>query len=155
MEGLERIKQAHQDHLPKLWFDKAWSSEFAEFVKRLIGDNKAPKIVEIHPPFNDYCGSIVEFLDLYAWFEEELGGTFPDTKIFIENRCGSMYRGGRFLVSGLESIAALCESIGKQGLKLRLVLDFPQLFTAYDLGPGKFTEEMIIKVIRPFALPPI
>ena len=33
-------------------------------------------------------------------------------------------------------------------LKLRLVLDFPQLFTAYNLGPGKFTEAKIIKVIR-------
>lgn len=148
LEGLERIKQAQQDHLPKLWFDKTWSSEFVEFIKRLIGDNPAPEIVEVHPPFNDYCESIAEFLDLYAGFEEELGGTFPDTKIFIENRCGSMYRGGRFLVSRLESIVALCEAIEKRDLKLRLVLDFPQLFTAYNLGPGKFAEEKIIKVIR-------
>jgi hypothetical protein len=148
LEGLDRIKETHKENIPKLWFDKSWSSEFVKFIKGLVGDNPAPEIVEIHPPFNDYCGSIGEFLDSYTGFEEALGEIFSDTKIFIENRCGSMYRGGRFLVSRLESIAALCEAIGKRGLKLRLVLDFPQLFTAYNLGPGKFTEEKIIKVIR-------
>jgi hypothetical protein len=148
LTGLDTIKKAHQDLIPKLWFNEKWSLEFLEFIKRLVDDNSAPEIVEIHPPFNDYCGSIGEFLDSYTGFEEALGEIFSDTKIFIENRCGSMYRGGRFLVSRLESIAALCEAIGKRGLKLRLVLDFPQLFTAYNLGPGKFTEEKIIKVIR-------
>lgn len=34
-------------------------------------------------------------------------------------------------------------------LRLRMVLDFPQLFTAYNLGPGKFTAEKIRRAMGP------
>ena len=80
LTGLDTIKKAHQDLIPKLWFNEKWSSEFLEFIKRLVDDNSAPEIVEIHPPFNDYCGSIGEFLDSYTGFEEALGEIFPDTR---------------------------------------------------------------------------
>lgn len=52
-----------------------------------------------------------------------------------------MYRGGRFLVGKAKEIAALCELIKQNDLKLGVVLDFPQLLTAENIDPLKFKVE--------------
>lgn len=65
-------------------------------------------------------------------FEQEFMSTLPGTKELLENRSGSKYRGGRFLISRIGDIIALIEKVQKRGLRLRLALDIPQLFSAHD-----------------------
>lgn len=149
LAGLKTIKRAHntEDHIPKLWSKKAWAKEFAIFIKRVVGDNKPPTIIEIHPPFKDYCGSIEEFIDIYKVFEDEILMSFPDVKIVIENRCGTRYK-GNFLISTPEDILELYRLLKNLKLRLRIALDFPQIFTSEKLGPGNFSREKIVSIIR-------
>ena len=88
-----------------------------------------PEIIEIHPPFNDYC-SLEEFSERYRIFEHKIHEIYPNTTIVIKNRSGAVYHGGKFLVVKAKEIAALCEIIRQCGLELGVVLDFPQLLTA-------------------------
>ncbi|HUU39765.1 MAG TPA: hypothetical protein VMW42_02375 [Desulfatiglandales bacterium] len=146
---LETIKNSHKNSVPKLWLNEQWSREFCLFIKGIVDTHQPPKIIEIHPPFNDYCASIDKFTDVYRIFEEELISFFPDTEILIENRCGSTYAGGRFLISTVNDIRDLCEVVLRKKMKLRAVLDFPQLFSSYNLSPYRFSENNIKEVIRP------
>lgn len=153
LSSFNTIKKSHNDFIPKLWSSKKWAEEFSCFIIKLVGNNRAPKIIEIHPPFNDYCNSIEEFIEIYQVFEEGISHTFPETEILIENRYGTLYRGGKFLVSDVKDMEKLCDSIKKSDLRLRIVLDFIQIFSSYNLAPGKFSEEKISSImrsIRPF-----
>ena len=127
---------AHKEGVPQLWKNKEWAIEFAAFIQELVGSNKEPKLIEIHPPFSDYS-SIQAFVDVYAAFEDAIATAFPNTEILIENRCGSVYHGGRFVVSKLRDVFLLCEAIEKQGLKLRVALDIPQIYTAHNAKAEK------------------
>ncbi len=95
---------------------------------------KSPKIIEIHPPFNDYCKSIEQFLDIYKVFEAIILKDYPKTEIFIENRYGTMYSGGKFLISNNKDIMDLSNSLKTTNLKLKIVLDFPQLFASHKIN---------------------
>jgi hypothetical protein len=81
---------------------------------------------------------------------------YKNTKVLIENRYGSQYVGGDFLISNLDDLLRLTELIEKLGLKLRIALDLPQLFTAHKLEPGSITVKDLrvlfkkIKDIRDF-----
>lgn len=55
---------------------------------------------------------------------------YPIVKIFIENRCGTFYRGGKFIISNSKSIIQFLQELEKRNLRLRLVLDYPQVFSA-------------------------
>jgi hypothetical protein len=147
LSSFNTIKESHKDFVPKLWVSKKWSEEFSEFIIKLVGNHRAPKIIEIHPPFNDYC-NLDDFIEIYQVFEGRITETYPETEILIENRYGTLYRGGKFLVSNVTDLEKLCESINKNGLKLRVVLDVIQIFSSYNLGPGKFNTENISSVIR-------
>ncbi|HOI76956.1 MAG TPA: hypothetical protein PLI06_05010 [Methanofastidiosum sp.] len=147
ISSFSTIKESHKDFVPKLWVSKKWAEEFGEFIIKLVGNNRAPKIIEIHPPFNDYY-NLNDFIEIYKVFEKGISDTYPDTEILIENRYGTLYRGGKFLVSNVTDLEKLCESINKNGLKLRVVLDVIQIFSSYNLGPGKFNTEKISSVIR-------
>ena len=46
---------ANKEGVPQLWKSMEWAEQFAEFVIELTKKHAAPKVVEIHPPFNDYC----------------------------------------------------------------------------------------------------
>lgn len=138
------IKSANRNGVPQLWYSQKWALEFAEFIQVLCGSNY-PSIIEIHPPFSDYVSSIDDFLRLYGSFEEKILAYYPKTKIFIENRMGSMYKGGRFLVSKPYSLLKLCEKIEQTDLKLRMAFDIPQLFTTFG-GPKKL-QPNILKLI--------
>ena len=124
------LKDASKDGIPQLWKNEAWSSNFFEFIQALIGDGAPPEVIEIHPPFDDYCRSIDHFFDSYETFEKSVLEVYPGTKICIENRAGTVYRGGKFLISKLDSLSQLCKGIHCRELDLRLALDYPQLFTA-------------------------
>lgn len=47
------LAEAQKNGGPKLWKNKEWASQFADFVFALAGDD-APAVIEVHTPFNDY-----------------------------------------------------------------------------------------------------
>jgi len=150
LNNLPTVRNAHKNYVPRLWLGDDWAKEFAEYVVLLVDSNQSPSAIEIHPPFKDYCPTIEDFLDIYTGFEKIILNKFPNTKVFLENRCGSTYPGGRFLVSTTDNLLQLCKAIEQRGLKLRLVLDVIQLFTAHT--KSGLTETLIrdtLSAVRP------
>lgn len=68
LEGLKEISDANRNGIPQLWKNKRWAEQFAEFIKRLSGTNNPPRIIEVHPPFNDYVDSVEHFIDIFIVF---------------------------------------------------------------------------------------
>lgn len=132
--------EANKDGVPQLWKSSEWAEEFATFIIGLTQVHNSPEIIEVHPPFNDYC-SLEEFSERYLIFEQRIHAVYPDATIVIENRSGAVYHGGKFLVGKAKEIASLCEIIRQRGLKLGVVLDFPQLLTAEGIDTLKFKAE--------------
>lgn len=141
----EHLKNSHKNQIPQLWKDKNWAKEYAYFIIDLIGNNKAPTIIEIHPPFNDYCETYNKFFEIYTEFEKIITSKFPNVKILIENRNGTQYRGGKFLISNGESIINFLEELKKQNTRLRLVLDYPQLFSAENRKMDNLNVDKIVE----------
>lgn len=137
LQKYPEIIQANKNGVPMLWKNKTWAEKFAEFLIELTKPVHAPKVIEIHPPFNDYMESIEEFIETYKVFEEIIKNTFTQTNIQIENRCGSKYYGGQFLISTVFQIKELCQHIASENLSLRIALDIPQLYTAHQVTPKK------------------
>jgi hypothetical protein len=142
------ITNSHKSGIPQLWFDKKWSREFCDFIKVLVDDNIPPKIIEIHPPFSDYCKSLELFVENYKTFENDILEVFPKTEIFIENRTGTHYPIGKFLLSSNRDIVKLSELISISNLKLRVVLDFPQLFTEH-VASRPLSKVLIKTILNP------
>jgi len=122
---------AQKDGVPQLWKSERWAEEFAQFVISLVEDKSKLSVIEVHPPFKDYT-DINGFIRSYTIFEKTIHKTFPNTEIFIENRYGSIYHGGRFLISKLDDIFDLCEYIANNILHLKIALDIPQIFSAHN-----------------------
>lgn len=145
------IISANKDGVPQLWKSKAWASQFADYVIELVNGVKVPKVIEIHPPFNDYT-DIPGVVSTYSVFEEKIKEHFPDVEILIENRCGSVYKGGKFIVSKLQDVEALCSELHRTGIGLKIAYDVPQIYTAHN---AKTESEYIsllerTKELRPF-----
>jgi hypothetical protein len=115
--------------IPQLWFNKQWANKFADFIKKVVGRNSPPAIIEVHPPYKDYCDSMQRFLENYRVFEERIFSSYPETEILIENRFGTRYKRGLFLISSYRDVVDFVSQLEKTTprLKLGLVLDFPQL----------------------------
>lgn len=145
---LEWIKKANKNGVPMLWFNESWVTDFISFIFNFVGENNPPKIIEIHPPFSDYCRTLPKFITLYQKFEEQILTKYPKTQIVIENRYGSQYSKGKFILSTTHDLKALKELIARNNLKLRMVLDIPQLFSAHGLEPGKMSKEKISKIFE-------
>ena len=125
------ITEAQKAGVPQLWKNEQWASEFAQFVFALAGD-AVPAVIEVHPPFVDYA-TFDSFLASYKVFEEAVLERYPDVNILIENRCGSVYKGGKFLVSKLPEIETLCNLIVQNNLRLKIAYDVPQVYTAHNV----------------------
>ena len=134
------LMEANKDGVPQLWKSVDWANQFAEFLIELTATHPHPTVIEIHPPFNDYC-SFEEFVERFNTFEKRIHTAYPDAIIVIENRAGSVYHGGRFLFGKAKEIAQLCELIKVRQMNLGIVLDFPQLLTAENIDPLKFKVE--------------
>ena len=132
ISAFPEILSANKDGVPQLWKSEAWAGQFAEFVLTLVNGVKAPKVIEIHPPFADYT-DMTGFISAYSVFESKIKEHFPDVEILIENRCGSVYHGGKFLISKLQDVAALCNEIDRAGLSLKIAYDVPQIYTAHNV----------------------
>jgi len=146
LKAFPGLKNAHKEGVPQLWYTEHWAIEFADFIK-LLCNGKKPTIIEIHPPFSDYINNIDHFLIIYQKFEESILSYSPMTKILIENRSGSIYKGGKFLVSRGQDLRNLCDNISAKNLKLRIALDIPQLLTAYG-GPVGLEPEALSNILK-------
>lgn len=141
------ILKSHKDSVPQLWKTDEWAKQFAEFVSCLSGEIR-PSVIEIHPPFDDYT-DMDRFIESYSVFEDIIKGKYPDVEILIENRCGSVYRGGKFLISKIQHMAELCNSIEKNRLSLKLAYDVPGLYTAHNVSnPDQYIE--LVKQVKEY-----
>ncbi len=136
----------------KLWFNKKWGKEFSGFLVRLTEgvEHSRIKLIEIHPPFDTSCGSLETFLEVYGIFEEEVVKEFSSAIINIENRVNSdsKRKGGTFLLSTNNDIIKLSNLILKSNLRLKMVVDIPQLLSEH-YGNILLSEEKIKEVLVP------
>lgn len=138
VDGLDVLRFSHRASIPCLWASEKWAEEFARFV---VADcnGHIPSVVEVHPPFDDYA-TLESFLERYAVFERVLLNHYPEVTPLIENRSGTLYRGGRFVLSTAEQLIHFSELLDKSSVSLKITLDIPQLFTAHgaktkDIAP--------------------
>lgn len=141
------IVSAQKDGIPQLWKNEQWAYEFAHFVFTLA-DGRTPEVIEIHPPFADYC-DFDDFIKIYTVFEKLVVEKYPNVIILIENRCGSVYHSGKFLISKNHDVEELCRRIVENDLRLKIAYDVPQIYTAHNVKkPEQYTE--LIKQIVEF-----
>ena len=145
LQNLDEIKSSHKNGIPQLWKSTQWSEEYAEFIIRLIGKSIPPKIIEIHPPFREYCNSYELFWERYICFYERISKHFPNTIILIENRSGTMYPGSTFLISTCTDVLSFIDFLQNKKGELGLVIDYPQLFTAEKERMGCIDVEKIVQ----------
>jgi ribonuclease J len=140
------IESRQENGIPQLWYDEEWAKDFFEFINWLVGSNKPPEVLEIHPPFInypifndcglsngefDYCKAFGKFLNIYNVFYNKFKDRYSETAVVIENRCGTKYKGGKFLLSTCTDILKLAGILyEKPDIKLKIVLDYPQIFSA-------------------------
>jgi len=146
VSGFPNIINAQQNGVPMLWHSENWAEEFAGFIIKLC-DGRIPEVIEIHPPFTDYTADISHFLERYSVFEGIIRSNYPETDIVIENRSGTMYRGGRFIISKGKDLRELYDRLNIRNLKLRIALDIPQLLTEYG-GPPKLSPEKLEYILN-------
>lgn len=156
LKNLDTIASTAHHSIPRLWYSEKWAEEFAEFVLRITHNHKPPILIEIHPPFKDYCPDFKTFCNIYKVFEQIILDKYPDTQILIENRCGSTYKTAPFLFSNASDFMLLCEEIEREKLNLRIAFDIPQLFTAENMGSGKLNRMALciqsLHIIREYFL---
>lgn len=143
VQKFPELVAAQKESVPQLWKNERWAEQFADFIFELNGSGIAPKAIEIHPPFSDYT-DISGFVKSYAAFETKIKERFPDVDILVENRCGSVYHGGKFVISKVKDIDALCEAIEKAGAQLKVAYDVPQIYTAHNAK----TEDEYIRLLE-------
>ena len=131
VKSYSEILDAQKENVPQLWKNESWALQFADFISSLVGKSAAPKVIEIHPPFSDYT-DIAGFVRNYSAFENRITDCFPEVQILIENRCGSVYHGGKFIISKNKDISSLCDEIARSNLRLRIAYDIPQIYTAHN-----------------------
>ena len=146
LETLPTIRESHRRGIPQLWRSERWADEFADFIFALTEGSPEPSAVEIHPPFNDYCGSIEQFLLNYSRFENRLRSHCPGCDVLLENRSGTRYSGGSFLISSPEDVARLATQAAGDGLELGIALDAPQLLTSLG-GPQEMSAGQITRAL--------
>jgi hypothetical protein len=132
IKNLTTIQRAKKNGVPQLWFNKKWAGEFVDFIVAISKRSRSIKIIEIHPPFNDYCPTLDHFIEIYKFFEDSILSVFPDVEILIENRFGSLYK------------------IETNNFNLRIVLDFPQLFTSH-IKSMKIIKKNIKPILEPLS----
>lgn len=139
---------AQKDSVPQLWKNERWAEQFADFIFELNGDGPEPKVIEIHPPFSDYT-DIAGFVRSYSAFEAKIKDRFLEVDILVENRCGSVSHGGKFVVSKVRDIDALCEAIAEAGIQLKVAYDVPQIYTAHNAKTDNAkTEDEYIRLLE-------
>ena len=145
---LENITSAQKGNIPQLWYNKEWAKDFFIFIELLIGSNNSPEVLEIHPPFNDYCDTFDQFLKTFNVFYDIFKSKYPATTILIENRFGTMYKGGKFLLSTSSDVLNLGEILINSDIDLKIVLDYPQIFGAEQINLDKLNDKELENITR-------
>jgi len=137
LDEFQTLRTANVEGIPQLWFNKQWAEEFADFIAKVVDKNRPPLMVEIHPPYKDYCASVEQFLETYRVFEDRISSFYPGTEILIENRYGTQYKRSPFLISSYGDVVDLVNQLERTELGLGLVLDLPQLLD--QIGMSRLT----------------
>lgn len=138
---------ARKKGIPQLWKSEQRAIEFADFIFSLAKERNL-KIIEIHPPFTDYC-DFETFIHNYKSFEKLIVNKYPNIEIFIENRFGSLYHGDKFLISKNEDVITLCHYIEKNKLRLKIAYDIPQIYSAHNVTDSNMYVELL-EEIKPY-----
>lgn len=136
LSKFDAIRQAKKDDVPQLWKNEVWAAQFADFIIGLVGSGDAPEVIEVHPPFSDYT-DMKGFIVIYSVFEDRILTTYPGVRLLIENRSGSVYHGGRFIISKMKELEDLSNRIIQNNLRLKIAFDAPQIFTAHNATTEK------------------
>jgi len=91
----------------------------------------------------------VDFIELYRIFEENSLQVFKGVSLLIENRHGTRYRGGEFLISNTKDLVELSKEIDQQELNLGIALDLPQLISGNNINLYKICKEDIKQTLYP------
>jgi hypothetical protein len=149
------LTNAQKHGVPELWRSRDWALQFAEFIVAITPSGNPPEVVEVHPPFLNYCPSAATFIDLFIEFEAAMKRRAQNTLIVIENRCGTRYaapRGSRkspFLVAETADILNLCHALEARKSSLGIALDIPQLLTAHGVTPDMMTAGRLRRLLDP------
>jgi len=150
----ENIASAQRNGIPQLWRNVEWSNEFFEFINWLVGSSIPPEILEIHPPFIDYCNSFDNFLDIFKNFQKIFYEKYNNTKVVIENRCGTLYKDeynkeGKFLLSTHNDVLKFAEILyNNPDIRLKIVLDYPQIFSAIIAEDNKISMDNLESAVE-------
>lgn len=150
LSDYKTIIASQKKGIPQLWKSEKWALEFANFIIQLT-NGIAPHIIEIHPPFSDYC-DINTFIERYLIFEKAVKSVYPKCTIVIENRAGSRYSGGKFILSKANDISELIELLKIKNINLGVVIDFPQLLTAENLDTANMNFDKFsqcLEILKP------
>lgn len=123
---------AQKDGVPQLWKNEEWASQFADYIVAMVDGKAKPKVIEIHPPFDDYS-DMESFIKSYIAFERKIRKFYPSVDILIENRCGSVYRGGKFILSKTKDLIELSKLIERDNINLKIAYDVPQIYAAHNV----------------------
>lgn len=127
-----QIRASHRGSIPRLWATTAWAEEFSQFVVAACNGH-TPSVIEVHPPFDDYS-SLPSFLNTFRVFETAILRQYPDATLLVENRSGTLYRGGGFILSTASQLTQFSQLLDQSDTSLKITLDIPQLFTAHNAG---------------------
>jgi hypothetical protein len=97
---------------------------------------------------------LINFL-IYSKFSiKKIKSKYPTTTIVMENRFGTRYKGGNFLLSTCSDVLDFCIKLVNSNLNLKIVLDYPQIFSSEtdkkkkaENWMGIYPEELLEKVI--------
>lgn len=165
LKGLNMLRDARRDGLPRLWSGQPWTREFYLHFHRLVRDLPAPRLLVLSPPLRVDCPGLEEFLVLYRPFEAELARRRPGVRLLLENRCAETPDEPQPLVATAADLVALGRVLDRNGLDLRLALNLPRLFQAalgHEQPTARATEEILtplrhcaqhIAALRPFPDP--
>jgi len=128
-----------------LWHSDNWVGQFFEFLVWLVGDNKPPRIIEIHPPYGkEHCKTLDAFIERYSNFEKLVNFKWPGTIIAIENRNYPRKYSSVIQASNMDD---LIESALDGGCNLKVMLDIPQLITELK-NAGKLNKDGLSSAFR-------
>jgi len=148
--GFNYLANSFRANRADLWASKEWTKEFIDFIKFIVKnriENKSPKIIEIHPPYikgRDYQNSLESFFDNYRFFESKMVETYgKEIIILLENRNQT----GNFLLSKSSDYIEFQKYIQKNNLKLKLIVDIPQLYGKMLRSFNRLNSYKIIEIM--------
>ena len=80
-------------------------------------------------------------------FYDKFKKRYHTTTFLIENRYGTMYKGGKFLLSTSYDVLEFCKVLSNSTVDLKIVLDYPQIFSANQINLDTLGENELKRII--------